>query len=145
MNEITARRESIADLPWKVCSRVLGAVLTSDDWSGERAHLVGRTGMRFAVAVRIVEAAADAARFRFIADSPDLRHPITGKIDLHPEAPASTALTVVLRANLGEEPPHSHLIVREAIASLAETLGRSILEAARVPAVDDREYAVTAQ
>lgn len=145
MNEIIARRESIADLPWKVCSRVLGAVLTSDDWSGERAHLVGRTGMLFIVAVRIVEAATDAVRFRFIADSPDLRHPITGKIDLHPEPPASTALTVILRANLDEEPPHSHLIVREAIASLAETLSRTILDAARLPAVDDREHAVTAR
>ncbi|HYK53444.1 MAG TPA: hypothetical protein VEV38_07935 [Candidatus Eremiobacteraceae bacterium] len=145
MNEITARRESIADLPWKVCSRILGVVLTSDDWSGERAHVVGRTGMHFVVAVRIVEATTDAVRFRFIADSPDLRHPVTGRIDLHPEAPASTALTVVLRANLDEELPHDHLMVREAISSLAEALGRTILEAAKVPAVDDHEYAVKAQ
>ena len=145
MNEITARRESIADLSWKVCSRVLGAILTSDDWSGERAHLVGRTGMHFVVAVRVVEAATDAARFRFIADSPDLRHPVTGRIDLHPESPSSTSLTVVLQANLDEEPPHVHLMVREAIASLAEALSRTIFEAATAPAVDHREYAVAAR
>lgn len=145
MTEITASRETIADLPWKVCSRVLTAVLTGDEWSGERSHLVGRTGMHFVVAVRVVEAATDAVRFRFIADSPDLRHPVTGRIDLRPEPPASTALTVSLRANLDEEPPHSHIIVREAIASLAETLGRTILHAATVPGSDDREYAFDAR
>ncbi|HET9342414.1 MAG TPA: hypothetical protein VFO25_05845 [Candidatus Eremiobacteraceae bacterium] len=145
MNEITAFRESIAGLPWKVCSRVLAAVLTSDEWSGERAHIVGRTGMHFVVAVRVVEAATDAARFRFIADSPDLRHPVMGRIDLHPEALTSTAVTVTLRANLDAEPPREHAIVREAVASLAEALCRTIVEAACVPAVDDREYAVTAQ
>ena len=144
MTEITASRESIAELPWKVCSRVLVAVLTSDEWSGERAHLVGRTGMHFSVAVRVVEAATDALRFRFLADSPDLRHPLTGKIDLRPEPPTSTALTVTLRANLDEEPPHTHLILREAIASLAEVLGRVIFEAAAAPATDDREYAFDA-
>jgi len=145
MNEITARRESIAELPWKVCSRVLAAVLTSDDWSGERAHIVGRTGMHFIIAVRVVEAATEAARFRFIADSPDLRHPVSGTIDLRPEGLRATALTVTLRANLDEEPPRDHLIMREAIASLAEALGRTILGIAQVPAVDDREYAATAQ
>jgi len=145
MNEITASRETIAELPWKVCNRVLGAVLTSDDWAGERAHIVGRTGMHFVVAVRVVEAATDAVRFRFIADSPDLRHPVTGRIDLRPEAPASTAVTVTLRANLDEEPPREHVIVREAVTSLAEALGRTIVDAARMPEVDDREYAVTAQ
>lgn len=142
MNEITASRESIADLPWRVCSRVLAAVLTSDDWSGERAHIVGRTGMHFVVAVRVVEAATEAVRFRFIADSPDLRHPVMGRIDLRPEPPASTALTVTLRANLDEDPPQAHLIVREAIASLAEALGQAIIDAARIPAVDDREHAL---
>jgi len=145
MNEITARRESIAELPWKVCSRVLAAVLTSDDWSGERAHIVGRTGMHFIIAVRVVEAATEAARFRFIADSPDLRHTVSGTIDLRPEGLRATALTVTLRANLDEEPPRDHLIMREAIASLAEALGRTILGIAQVPAVDDREYAATAQ
>jgi hypothetical protein len=145
MKEITARRETIADLPWKVCSRVLSAVLTSDDWSGERAHLVGRTGMHFVVAVRVVEAATESVRFRFIADSPDLRHPITGKIDLQPQSPSATSLVVVLQANLDEEPSCSHLFVREAIASLAEALGRTVLEAARVPASGDHEHAVTAR
>jgi len=101
--------------------------------------------MHFVVAVQVVEATTDSVRFRFIADSPDLRHPVTGRIDLHPEGPTSTALTVVLRANLDEELPHDHLMVREAIASLAEALGRTILEAAKVPAADDHEYAVTAQ
>lgn len=144
MNEITASNESIAELPWKVCSRVLAAVLTSDEWSGERAHIVGRTGMHFVVAVRVVEAATDAARFRFIADSPDLRHPVMGRIDLHPEPPTSTSVTVTLRANLDVEPAREHAVVREAVTSLAEALCRTIVEAARKPTVDDREYAVTA-
>ena len=69
---------------------------------------------------------------------------MTGRIDLRPEPPESTALTVSLRANLDEEPPHTHLIVREAIASLAEALGRVILEAATMPAADVREYAFDA-
>jgi hypothetical protein len=145
MNEITASRESIAELPWKACNRVLAAVLTSDDWSGERAHIVGRTGMHFVVAVRVVEAATEAVRFRFIADSPDLRHPVMGRIDLRPEAPTSTAITVTLRANLDEEPPREHAVVREAVASLAEALSRTIVDVARMPAVDDGKYAVTAQ
>lgn len=145
MNEITACRESVAELPWKVCSRVLAAVLTSEEWSGERAHIVGRTGMHFVVAVRVIEAATDALRFRFIADSPDLRHPVMGRIDLRPEASTSTVVAVTLQANLDEEPPREHTIVREAVASLAEALGRTIVDAARMPAVGDREYAVTAQ
>lgn len=141
MNEITAYRESVAPLSWHECSRILGAVLTSAEWSGERAHLVGRTGMHFVVAVRIVEAGQEAMRFRFIADSPDLRHPVTGRIDLRPKTASSTALGVTLRANLDEEPPREHRYVREAIASLSEVLGRMVLDAAHVPAVDDREYA----
>jgi len=99
--------------------------------------------MHFVVAVRVVEAATEAVRFRFIADSPDLRHPVTGRIDLRPEASTSTAVTVTLRANLDEEPPREHVIVREAVASLAEALSRTIVDAARMPAADDREYAVT--
>ena len=145
MKEIIARRELIASLPWRECGRILGSVLTSDDWAGERTRIVGRTGMHFAVAVRLVEAATDAIRFRFLADSPDLRHPVAGWIDLQPEPPTSTAITVTLRANLDEEPPREHLILREAIASLAEALGRTVVDAARAPAVDDRGYAVAAR
>jgi len=54
-------------------------------------------------------------------------------------------VTVTLRANLDTEPPREHVIVREAVASLAEALGRTIVDAARMPEVDDREYAVTSQ
>ena len=140
MHEITSYRESVTPLPYRECGRVLGAVLTSDEWSGERAHLVGRTGMHFVVAVRGVDSANDAMRFRLIADSPDLRHPVAGRIELRPKTTSSTALSVTLRADLDHEPPREHLLIREAIASLSEVLGRTILDAAHAPA-EDREYA----
>lgn len=141
MNEITSYRESVTRLPYRECGRVLGAVLTSDEWSGERAHLVGRTGMHFVVAVRGVDAANDTMRFRLIADSPDLRHPVSGRIELRPKTPSSTALSVTLRADLDAEPLREHLLIREAIASLSEVLGRTILDVAHVPALEGRDYA----
>jgi hypothetical protein len=140
MNEITSFRESVAPLPYRECGRVLAAVLTSDEWSGERAHLVGRTGMHFVVAVRGIDAANDAVRFRVIADSPDLRHPVAGRVELRPKTASSTALSVMLRADLDSEPPRDHLLIREAIASLSEVLGRTILDVAHVPA-DEGRYA----
>ena len=133
MQPITAFRTSTLDMPWETCGRVLAQILTSDEWSSERAHLVGRTRLHFIVAVRGVEAVEDALRFRLIADSPDLRHPLTGWVELCPDEPRSE-LRVSLRANLAEEPPESHLMVREAIASLADVLGRTITAAVAPPA-----------
>jgi len=126
VERITARREATIDLPWSASSRLLGALLTSDEWSSERAHLVGRTNLHFVVAVRSVEAAGDSLRFRIIGDSPDLRHPVVGTVELLREAAGLTVARVQLTANLDEEPQHFHLALREAIASLAEVLIRTI-------------------
>jgi hypothetical protein len=110
---------------------MLGAMLTSDDWAGERAHLVGRTNMHFVVAVRGIDAAGDSLMFRLIADSPDLRQPLLGAIELRPHGTRS-ALTVKLTANLDEEPTRFHLGLREAIASLADVLVRTLAAAASI-------------
>jgi len=126
MNPLTALRQTVIDMPWSASGRLLGAMLTSDDWANERAHLVGRTNIHFVVAVRSVEAANDALLFRLIADSPDLRHPLVGAIELRPHPIRATALTVELRANLDEEPARAHLGLREAITSLADVLVRTI-------------------
>ncbi len=126
MKPMTAMRQTVIDLPWSASSRLLGAMLTSDDWATDRAHLVGRTNLHFVVAVRSVEAAVDSLLFRFIADSPDLRHPCVGAIELCPGANRMTALTVQLTANLDEEPTRFHLSLREAITSLADVLVRTI-------------------
>ena len=134
MQPITAFRTSTIDMPWETCGRVLAKVLTADEWSSERAHLVGRTRLHFVVAVRGIEAAEEALRFRLIADSPDLRHPLTGWVELCPDQAQRSELRVALHANLAEEPPESHLMVREAIASLADVLGRTIAAAAAPPA-----------
>ena len=139
MQPITTTRESVIDLPWESCGRVLGTILTSDEWSSERAHLVGRTRLHFIVAVRGVEAAMQALRFRLIGDSPDLRHPLTGWVELVPADARTSTLRVVLHANLSEEPSESHLTLREAIASLADVLGRTIAAAASPPLVDSAQ------
>jgi hypothetical protein len=126
MTPMTAIRQTVIDLPWSASSRLLGAMLTSDEWASDRAHLVGRTNIHFVIAVRSVEAAEDSLRFRFIADSPDLRHPVVGSIELIPTANRETALTVGLTANLDEEPARLHLGLREALTSLADILVRTI-------------------
>ena len=86
--------------------------------------------MHFVVAVRSVEAAEDTLRFRFIADSPDLRHPVGGNIELRRVGNLQTALIVQLKANLDEEPTRFHLGLREAFTSLADILVRTIAETA---------------
>lgn len=101
-------------------------MLTSEEWSSERAHFVGRTNLHFVVAVRSVEATCDALRFRIIGDSPDLRHPVIGTIDLAENGGGATTVGVTVTANLDEEPRHSHLALREAITSLTEVLVRTI-------------------
>jgi hypothetical protein len=130
MTPITALRQTVIDLPWSASSRLLGAMLTSYEWASDRMHLVGRTNMHFVVAVRSVEAAEDTLRFRFIADSPDLHHPVVGSIELLRVAKRQTALTVQLKANLDEEPTRFHLGLREALTSLADILVRTIAETA---------------
>jgi hypothetical protein len=126
MNPLTALRQTVIDMPWSASSRLLGAMLTSDDWANERAHFIGRTNIHFVVAVRSVEATNQSLLFRLIADSPDLRHPLVGAIELRPHPIRSTALTVELRANLDEEPARAHMGLREAITSLADVLLRTI-------------------
>lgn len=125
MEPIFAQRQTTLDLPWSASSRTFGAVLTSDDWSSERRHLVGRTNMLFSVAVRCVEAAQHSVRFRLIGDSPDLRHPVVGSIELTPTEDHETLMTVALTANIDEEPRTGHLGLREAITSLADVLMRT--------------------
>lgn len=134
MTPMTALRQTIIDSPWCSSSRLLGAMLTSDDWADEGAHLVGRTKMHFVVAVRSIEAAGDSLVLRLIADSPDLRHPLVGAIELRPDPTRATALTVKLTANLDEEPTRFHLGLREAITSLADVLLRTIAVAASIEA-----------
>ncbi len=136
MQPITALRESFVGMPWLACSRELAQVLTSDDWSNERAHLVGRTRLHFVIAVRGVEYAVASARFQIIADSPDLRHPLTGHVELVPAPANGSTMRVVLTANLSEEPADNHLMIREVIASLADVLGRT-LTAVLEPPVDE--------
>ena len=133
---ITAFRESFVDLPWPACSRALAQVLTSDDWSSERAQLVGRTSLHFAIALRGIESASDSVRFRLIADSPDLRHPLTGHVEVAAARSGGSSVRVALRADLSEEPSESHLMMRESIASLADVLGRT-LTALVEPPVDE--------
>jgi hypothetical protein len=125
LEPIIAQRQTTLDVPWSASSQTFGAVLTSDDWSSERRHLVGRTNMLFSVAVRSVEAAQNSVRFRLIGDSPDLRHPVFGSIELTPTADQETLMTVALTANMDEEPHTGHLGLREAIMSLADVLMRT--------------------
>ena len=132
MTPVTALRQTVIDSPWSSSSRLLGAMLTSDDWAGERAHLVGRTNIHFVIAARSIESAGDSLLFHVIADSPDLHHPLVGAIELHPHPICATALTVTLTANLDEEPTRFHLGLREAITSLADVLVRTIGAAASI-------------
>src|SRR5450755_3838714 len=126
MQPITAYRETHIELPWAVCTRQLAAILTSEDWSSERKTLVGRTNHHFVIAVRRMEAAHESLLFRLIADSPELRHPLTGYVEVRPASGSATAMTVMLTANLDDDPAHVHLSVRESIASLADVLSRTI-------------------
>jgi hypothetical protein len=132
MEPITTYRETDVDVPWNACVRILTEILTADEWSGERAHLVGRTNLRFTVAVRYVEAAFESVRFRLIADSPDLHHPISGFVEVRQKSRRSTALTVTIVANLADEARRYHLGVREATASLADVLSTTIATAVSV-------------
>jgi hypothetical protein len=67
----------------------------------------------FVVAVRRVEAAYQSLLFRIIADSPDLRHPVTGYVEIRPQSTAATTLTVSLKAHLEDEGVRYHLGLRE--------------------------------
>ena len=136
MQPISSWRESVIELPWETAGRVLAAVLTSDEWSSDREQLVGRTNIHFVVAVRGIEVAAETLRFPLIADSPDLRHPLTGSIELCALDDRASTLRVGLRADLAEEFQDHHLTVRESIASLADVLSRTIAAAA-APPLDD--------
>ena|SRR5438552_9313625 len=131
MEPITAYREAIIDLPWMESKNVIGSFLTSEEWSSERKHLVGRTSLHFVVAVRRVEAAYESLLLRLIADSPDRLHPLTGYVEVRRKTEKTTALNVMLRANLDEEPLRLHLGVRESISSLADVLSGTIAAAAR--------------
>jgi len=130
MNQISAMRDSIIDLPWTTCSRFVAAMLTSDAWSPERAHLTGRTNLHFTIAARRFDAGSSSLNIRFLGTSPDLRHPLQGSVELRTATQSSTAILVCMDADLDQEPVSSHLQVREAIASLAETLVRTIAAAA---------------
>ncbi|HEY5093888.1 MAG TPA: hypothetical protein VII69_02095 [Candidatus Eremiobacteraceae bacterium] len=132
MEPITTYRQTDVDVPWNACVRILTEILTAEEWSGERARLVGRTNLHFAVAVRHIEAAFESVRFRLIADSPDLHHPISGFVELRRKSRTSTALTVTIAANLAEEARRYHLGMREAIASLADVLTTTIATAVNV-------------
>jgi hypothetical protein len=129
MELITTFRETNVDLPWSSCGRLLAGLLTSEDSMCDRAHLVGRTHLRFVIAVQRVEAAHESMRFCLIADSPDLHRPIRGFVEVRPRSSTSTALTVSLVANLDDEARRHHLGVREAIASLADVLTTTIATA----------------
>ena len=128
MKPLSATRRSAIDAPWHECSRFIASILTSEEWSGERAHLVGRTDLHFVVATRGVEFAEDSLLFHVLGDSPDLRHPIAGHVEISRDPEGTTTLEVVLTANMDEESPSHHLALREAIASLAETLVRTITQ-----------------
>ena len=66
-----------------------------------------------------------------VADSPDRLHPLTGYVEVRRKTEKTTALNVMLRANLDEEPLRLHLGVRESISSLADVLSGTIAAAAR--------------
>jgi hypothetical protein len=131
MECITTRRETQVYAPWTACGRRLGDIFTSQARSAERARLIGRTHVRFVVAVRGFEAARESIRFSLIADSPDLRHPITGFVEVRPATSASTSVCVSLVAPLDDGATRYHQNAREAIASLAEVLTTAIEAAAR--------------
>jgi len=133
MQPITAYRESTIELSWPECGRILGAVLTSPEWSSERARIVSRGQLLFAVAVRRVETAHDSLLFRIVADSPDVRHPLFGFIETRPYGDA-TALTVMIAGNLDDVPARDHISVREAVAGLADVLGSTLVAALSPPA-----------
>lgn len=130
MDTITASREAQVEKPWNACSHRLADLLTAEERSAERAHLIGRTHVHFVVAVRRFEAANNAVRFGLIADSPDFLHPVTGFVEVCPTSNVSTTLRVSLVAALDEEARGYHVRVREAISSLAETLTSTIATAA---------------
>jgi hypothetical protein len=130
VDTITASREAHVHMPWRACVLQLADILTADERSGERAHLIGRTHVHFVVAVQRIDVARDAMRFGVIADSPDFLHPVTGFVEAWPDSGASTTLRVSLVAALDEEALCYHVRVREAIASLAETLTSKIATAA---------------
>jgi hypothetical protein len=130
MDSITTYRETEVRVPWVVCGRRLADVLTADEWSLERAHLIGRTHVHFVVAVRGFAAARESIRFSLIADSPDLRHAVTGFVELRPTSGVSTSLSVSLVAALDAGAHRYHRDAREAIASLADVLATTIEAAA---------------
>ena len=131
MDCVTTQRDTQVHAPWTACVRRLGDILTSEAWSAKRAHLIGRTHVRFVVAVRGFEAARESIRFSLIADSPDLRHPITGFVEVRPATSASTSVSVSLVAALDDGATRYHQSAREAIASLAEVLSTTVAAAAR--------------
>ncbi len=130
MNTITASREAQVERPWNACSHRLAELVTAEERSSERAHLIGRTHVHFVVAVQRFEAASNAVRFGLIADSPDFLHPVTGFVEVSPTSNFCTTLRVSLVAALDEEARGYHVRTREAIASLAETLTSTIASAA---------------
>lgn len=133
MEPITAYRVSTIDLPWTECRRVLGAVLTSPEWSPERTRIVSRGQQLFAVAVRRVETAHESVLFRIIGDSPDVRHPVFGFVEIRPSSEGATSLTVMIAGNLDDVPARHHMAVREAVSGLADALGSTIVAAASPP------------
>jgi len=130
MDSITTYRQTEVNVPWVAYGRRLGDILTADAWSAERAHLIGRTHVRFVVAIRGVEAARESVRFSLIADSPDLRHPVTGFVEVRPASSDSTSLCVSLEVVLDDGVTRYHQNAREAIASLADVLTTTIAAAA---------------
>jgi hypothetical protein len=64
------------------------------------------------------------------ADSPDFLHPVPGFVEVRPTSNFSTLLRVSLVASLDDELRGHHVRIREAIASLAETLTSTIASAA---------------
>jgi hypothetical protein len=98
MDSITTYRETEVRVLWVVCGQRLADVLTADEWSHE-SH-----------------------RFSLIAEAPDLRHPVTGLVELRPTSGAA----------LDEGAHRYHRDAREAIASLADVLTTTIEAAASV-------------
>ena len=134
MEPITAYRESTIDLRWTECRRVLGEVLTSPEWASERARIVSRGHLLFAVAVKHVETAHESVLFRIIGDSPDVRHALFGFIEIRPSSEGATSLTVMVAGNLDDVPARDHMAVQEAVSGRADVLGATIVAAVSPPA-----------
>jgi hypothetical protein len=130
MQRITTFRESVIDMPWCQSGHLFSAILTSDGWSTQKAHLIGWTRHQFIVAVRQVEAATDSLRFRLVANAPDLAHPLGGQVELWPSTGDRSAVRVELSANLGEELTGGYVTMREAMSSLADELVRTVADLA---------------